>query len=318
MAYNGIIITDQITTFDNLNTKTNDSLLVVSEVAVQESEELYNVSFKYELFNGYDISISPMNFQFVGLITNFEVGGKINVVEKCYQYISNYLTSINVVHSLNSMNVILDGLVLYLDSTNSNSYTGTGNNWYDLSARGNDCIFNNTPTFNNNCFTFNGTTNYGTITNNSTLDFSSNQTLFIWMKHTYTVGRKNPWDQAYGGYGTWTHEQGDSISQYFGDSGSNTSPYIGPTSITTPRDIWYCMSITRDTIEHKWFFNGVRTKTTAHSYGVLTATAANIRIGNGYAGYWEGDMAIVMAYNRCLSESDVLQNYDDTKGKFGY
>jgi hypothetical protein len=214
-------------------------------------------------------------------------------------------------------NIVTDGLVLYLDATNSESYPGTGAIWYDLSGLNNNCVFSSTPIYNNTHFTFNGTTHYGTVTNNSSLDFSSNQTLIIWMKHTYTVGRRNPWDQAYGGYGTWTHEQGDSISQYFGDSGTNTSPYIGTSSNSTARSIWNCMSITRDISEHKWFLNGDWTKTTAHSYGVLLETAANIRIGLGYAGYWEGDMAAVIAYNTRLTETQILQNYNALKGRFG-
>jgi hypothetical protein len=32
-------------------------------------------------------------------------------------------------------------------------------------------------------------------------------------------------------------------------------------------------------------------------------------IGNGYAGYWMGDMSMVLAYSRCLSDTEVLQNY---------
>ena len=34
--------------------------------------------------------------------------------------------------------IVTDGLVLYLDSVNTKSYPGSGNIWYDLSGRGND------------------------------------------------------------------------------------------------------------------------------------------------------------------------------------
>jgi hypothetical protein len=34
-------------------------------------------------------------------------------------------------------NIVRDGLSLYLDSTNSKSYPGSGNNWYDLSGNEN-------------------------------------------------------------------------------------------------------------------------------------------------------------------------------------
>jgi len=214
-------------------------------------------------------------------------------------------------------NLITDGLALYLDAANPDSYPGSGTIWYDLSGLNNNCNFSSIPTFNLSHFTFNGTSNYGTITNNISLDFSSEKTLIIWMKHTYTVGRRNPWDQAYGGYGTWTHEQGSNISAYFGDSGSNNTPYIGISSASTPRNIWNCMSTTRDTTQHNWYLNGSISLTTNHSYGTLTETSANIRIGLGYAGYWEGDMAIVMAYTKKLTSDEILQNYNAQKSRFG-
>lgn len=216
-----------------------------------------------------------------------------------------------------SPNLVKDGLRLCLDASNPRSYPGSGTSWFDLSGNGNTCSWNVTPTFNTTHFTFNGTSHYGTITNNSTLDFSSQQTLMIVMRHSYTSGRRNPWNQAYAGYGTWTHEQGDSISQYFGDGGGDNSPYIGPGSATTPRNVWNFMCSTRDTSQQKWYINDSLSSTTSHSYGVLATTSANILIGYGYAGYWQGDMAMVLAYTRALSDAEVLQNFNVLRKRFG-
>jgi hypothetical protein len=213
--------------------------------------------------------------------------------------------------------IITDGLVLCLDAANVKSYPGTGSTWFDVSGNNNHCVWTSTPTFTRPYFTFNGTSNSGTVTNNSTLDFSNNQTLMIVMRHTYTSGRRNPWDQAYGGYGTWTHEQGDNISQYIGDAGANNVPYIGIASPTTPRNVWNVMCITRDFNQHKWYINGSLSSTTAHSYGQLTYTSANITIGAGYAGYWQGDMSMVLAYNISLSDQQVLDNFRAIRGRFG-
>lgn len=184
-----------------------------------------------------------------------------------------------------------------------------GKQWRDLSGNSNHCTWNVPPIwYSAGYYTFDGSTDYGTIINNSTLNFSNEQTLIMVLRHTYTSGRKNPWNQAYGGYGTWTHEQGENISQYFGDAGANASPYIGVGSPTTPRGVWNVMAITRNTTQHKWFINGVLSGTTAHGYGSLATTAADILIGNGYAGYWQGDMAGVYAYTRALSDSEVFDH----------
>lgn len=192
-----------------------------------------------------------------------------------------------------------------------------GNIWYDISGNNNNCTFFNLPSTNTGFYTFNGTSNYGTITNNSTLNFASVQTLQIVMRHTYTSGRRNPWNQAYAGYGTWTHEQGDNISQYFGNGGGDNTPYIGVTSPNTPRNVWNVMCATRNTSEFKWYINGTLSSTTANPYGTLANTSANITIGNGYAGYWQGDMAMVTAYTRALSDNEVMQNFNAIRGRFG-
>ena len=214
--------------------------------------------------------------------------------------------------------VVRDGLVLYLDAANPKSYPGTGTTWFDLSGKGNNATLYNSPVFNSaGYFSPDGVNDAAEITNNATLDFSSGQTLIIIMRHNYTSGRRNPWDQAYGGFGTWTHEQGNTISQYFGDAGVNNTPYIGVTSPTTPRNVWNMMSTTRNTTFHRWYINNILSSQTSHSYGTLTATAANIRLWTGYAGLWVGDMALVLAYNRDLSEAEIKKNFEAFKGRYG-
>jgi hypothetical protein len=206
-------------------------------------------------------------------------------------------------------------LVLALDAGNPRSYPGSGTTWFDISGNGKNCSWNSTPTFNTTHFTFNGSSNFGTISN---INFSVEQTILIIMRHSYTSGRRNPWDQAYGGYGTWTHEQGNNINYYYGDAGANTTPYVGRNSGTTSRNVWNFMCTTRNTSQSRWYNGITNTDTFNHSYGTLTSTSANIRIGLGYTGvYWQGDMAMILAYTRALSADEVSQNYNALKGRFG-
>jgi hypothetical protein len=191
-----------------------------------------------------------------------------------------------------------------------------GNTWYDLSGNNNNCTLLDLPAANNGFYTFNGNSNYGTIINNATLNFASAQTLQIVMRHTYTSGRRNPWDQAYGGYGTWTHEQGDSITQFYGNAGSNNNPYVGVSSPATPRSVWSVLCAVRSTTQFKWYLNGSLSDTSSNPYGVLANTPANINIGYGYAGFWQGDMAMVTAYTRALSDAEVAQNFNAIRGRF--
>ena len=191
-----------------------------------------------------------------------------------------------------------------------------GNTWYDVSGNNNNCTFLDLPSTSTGFYTFNGTSNYGTIINNATMNFASAQTLQFVIRHTYTSGRRNPWDQAYGGYGTWTHEEGEYVSQYYGNSGINDQPYVGVSSATTPRSVWNVLCAVRSTTQFKWYLNGVLSNTSSNPYGVLANTAANITIGNGYAGFWQGDMAMVTAYTRALTDAEVAQNFNAIRGRF--
>jgi len=213
--------------------------------------------------------------------------------------------------------IVKEGLVLLLDASDKLSYPGTGTTWYDVSGFSNHCSLPNTPGHYGTYFTFNGTSNYGNITSNSSsLNFSEEQSVMIVMRHTYTSGRRNPWNQAYAGYGTWTHEEGDSINYYYGDGGGDNSPYTALNSGTTSRGVWNIMCITRDIGTVTWYKNGTQTATMANPYAGLPYTTTAIAIGNGYAGYWEGDMAIVAAYQIALTPGQILQNFNFLKNRF--
>ena len=209
-----------------------------------------------------------------------------------------------------------NGLVLALDATNSKSYPGSGNTWFDVSGKGNHCVFSNLPTHANGIFTFDGIANQGTITNNDTMNFSSEQTVIMILNHTFTSGRRNPWNQAYGGYGTWTHESGNNMNYYYGDAGVNNVPYTALGSSTTPRSVWNVLCVVRDISNIRWYQNGVATTSQANPYSDLATTAANITIGNGYAGFWEGNMSAVFAYTRALTAAEVRKNFNAIRNRY--
>jgi hypothetical protein len=319
MAYSNIIISDQITTFDNLNTKTNDSLLVVSEVAVQESEELYNVSFKYELFNGYDISVSPMNFQFVGLVTNFEVGGKINVVEKCYQYISNYLTSINVTHSLNT-----DSVVLHVDASNKNSYPGTGTVLYDLSTKDNNGILYNGVMYNSTSggLLFDGVTDYVKI-DNIIVTSPSELTIGGWiMKHevggsSYECALHHGNGTSIGASSYWFGFQTDTNIICVTIGGSSVGWGAGTTGIVAQFDTWYHVCASWNGSIVRVFVNGIYNKQynlTSYSNQITATRIGASGDGTGYV--MSGEVGEIFIQENFLTDGEVLGIYNSTISKF--
>lgn len=220
-------------------------------------------------------------------------------------------------------NIVKDGLVLALDATVDRSWTPGASVWKDLSGYGNDAIAQGSPSTqdsgtNVRNIYFDGTNDrFIVYANETSLSFKQGQTVGILMYHTYSSGRRNPWNQAYGGYGTWTHEQGNNINYYYGGSGANASPYSSINSSTTPRSTWNYMVVSRSSSTVKWFKNGTEISSSTTTYTPMSATTtANITIGQGYAGWWIGNMVLVQAYNRGLTPAEVYRNYNALKNRF--
>ena len=209
-----------------------------------------------------------------------------------------------------------DGLVLYLSAFLPTSYPQTGTTWYDLSGYGNNATLYNGLNSNwnsNGWFSFDGVDDYANITYNSTsmAAWTGSQTIIFWEYHTFNdASRRNLWNQAYGGAGTWTHEGGYDINYFYGNSGTDNIPYTSINSSTTPTGRWNMLTTTRDPNQVKWYRNNINTNTASNLYGVLTLTTSDISVGTGYTGqYWVGNIGAIAAYNKALTQSEINQVY---------
>jgi hypothetical protein len=234
-----------------------------------------------------------------------------NTYHRCYHYYSGDSTT--RLQFWDPRIEVCDGT----EPSISELLSGEQHIWHDRSGNTNHCYWNNAPRvqatssrYGDNesigpSLIFDGARTFGTIKN---IQFSSEQTIMMTLNHNYTSGRRNPWNQAYGGYGTWTHEQGENISWYFGDAGANASPYLGHGSPSTPRNQWNILASARSTSTYQWFLNGYSSALQSNPYADLANDGNEILIGNGYAGFWQGNMGPVLAYNRCLTEDEIIQN----------
>lgn len=165
-------------------------------------------------------------------------------------------------------------------------------------------------------FEFNGSTDTGfSIPGN--IDFTDEQTIemILYSKEADT-SRRNPYNQAYGGFGTITHEPDGRISYYFGTQGGNAGPYTSVSS-NIPCTTLTHVVVTRDITSIRHYENGVLKNTTANVYGSLPAfSTANINIGSGYAGKFLGEIPLVRLYNKALTESEVKNNFKALKDRY--
>jgi hypothetical protein len=210
--------------------------------------------------------------------------------------------------------------------TTRGTTVATGGGWADRSGKSNNGELLNGPTYNSSnlgSLSFDGSNDYISIPYSATMDFSLAQTIIMWMKPGTGSNstRRNPYNQAYGGSGTITHEPGANFNYYFGTHGGNNTPYVGIGSSFTvnPNELAF-IAVTRSQPLNicRWYKNGARTvNTNAGGYAATNNGSSPIWLANGYTTYFIGDIYYVFVYNRFFTDEEILQTYNATKGRFG-
>ena len=233
---------------------------------------------------------------------------------------------------VSSCNIVTSGLLLYLNATDGNSYPGTGTTWTDLSGNAYNGTLLNSPTFSNSYvsnFAFNYSNNYVTTTGMESYSYTSGITICVWHKNGGGTG-------AYRGVVT-NGISGDRIGgfefrygreNYAGGTNNGTSLYFNITNssdVTTgiitnaPLSQWHFYSGTYDNTTLKTYLDGALFTSSAHSSGgqLKTKTGSTIiGVSPGSAEYLDGNLSIVMIYNRPLTSTEIIQNYQATREKF--
>ena len=230
-----------------------------------------------------------------------------------------------------SPKIVTDGLLVYLDAANSKSYSGSGADWTDLTGNDHNATLVNSPTHNSDIgfISFNGTDQYANHTVDSISTGTTNFTFEVWFKM-----RTLPTAQ-YGANGhIWGGENGNDVVLYVNPASSGESQlnlvyddsrYTGAghfTSGTITANSWVqwtCQGKTDGTIAH--YLNGKLDRTfNATVSGQETKTRnsdAMIARDSRYGGYSELDCAVIKEYHRILTATEVAQNFEALRGRFG-
>jgi hypothetical protein len=215
-----------------------------------------------------------------------------------------------------SPSIVTNGLVLYLDAANIRSYTSGSTIWRDLSRGGNNGTLTNGPTFNSSNggnIVFDGVDDYVTFstitTNVYTIDF--------W----YKMGGN---DSTYG-YFASSGTNGLAISegglsnglvygQFYYYNGSNLFNLANiPSTIN-----WNHISVVINTTSNNFqlFGNGIQlTNTTIISMATSITDIGRYVVAN--VNFLKGNLASYKIYNRALTSTEILQNFNATKRRFG-
>lgn len=231
--------------------------------------------------------------------------------------------------------IVTDSLSYYLDAGNTKSYPGSGSYWYDLaSGIRMVSVTSTTPLITINgakCMDFTGNSGYwqSNLGNTNLVDMGSDCSLLMWVYFQEISPRTTIFEKAGTSYLSYEQEiavtwETDERFSYF----SRRSPaydYATLSSEGLAKNQWHLvalkMSTGRTAASRTGFYslNGGNwiSNYTSRSNTALISSGA-IRVGSGYAGTINnGKIACVMCYNKMLSDTEILQNYNALKGRFG-
>ena len=218
--------------------------------------------------------------------------------------------------------IVSDGLVFFLDAANTRSYSGSGTSSNSLVGGIGATLVNGVgfTSSNNGTFTFDGTNDYIAVSGTNFPLSNSARTLNIWyytktstwqadVNNLFWYGTAGSTRQSFGvDFGTYPtmefYSWADDINW------NTTAPQVG----------WKNLQIAYDgNLTVRIYELGVLVATKTFSAQLNTVLSTDVQIGaiTYVPGYFDSNISQVSMYNRALSATEILQNYNATKRRYG-
>jgi hypothetical protein len=223
----------------------------------------------------------------------------------------------------------ISNLILHYDPSSSSSYPETGTTVTNLAGGGLDGTLSNV-TYTSPYFIFNGSTSQVTINDDTSLEPGSGEwTMEVWFYKTSIVGTSvllGKFDD--GGSSTdVSYSIRISNASLFAQIGAGTGgvfnvDYVNSTSYTFSANTWYqAVYVWKPGVSLETFINGTSIGTISTTMSSILNSTNPLYLGryNGgeYAQDFAGRIGITRLYNKALSSSEVLNNFNNDKSKYG-
>lgn len=297
---------------------------------------LNNTNYAKQIFiNGYHDTSGTGSAAYGGTGSNARIGGKVlsfgtylsgdiaNVV--AYDRV---LSNAEILQNYNAFkdrygheSVVTEGLALHLDAAHPDSYSGSGTTWYDLTSNDLDFTLQNGPVHNSSLggyFVFDGTNDKAELSSGWTSFDSDPFTIEVWYR-VHTVAEFES---------ILTTTTGGTASFQI-DFASNNGPIrfntpdneLSATSATNVANVWKQVVFVREgtgTNQFKIYLNGSLDTTSTIATNFTNDSQLAIARNRANNQSYDGDISVVRIYkNKGLTSSEVTQNYDAVKGRYG-
>tara|TARA_S200002703_G_scaffold144261_2_gene137823 strand:- start:5576 stop:6295 length:720 start_codon:yes stop_codon:yes gene_type:complete len=230
--------------------------------------------------------------------------------------------------------IVTDGLVLALDAADTNSYPGSGSTLYDLSGGGNDGTITGATFNSGGYFDFDGVNDDVIDTGTSFLKTNDNVTLEAFFNHDSNSGSyfflyEGEGDGFGGNVEFHVYAASGYLASWFTTSSGDFN--LGgsgiPASAITAGEwnhavVTYSNLSTASGASSKLYLNGVEVDSgSGATVDLASMPTSSLLIGRPYSTSlgrrYNGQVAAVKVYNRALTASEIQQNFNALRGRFG-
>lgn len=221
--------------------------------------------------------------------------------------------------------VVTDGLQLYLDAGNSSSYPGTGTTWTDLSGNSRNATLTGGPTYSSadgGSFYFSGPNSGQYAQMSGTISNLSAGTLFAFAKRDGDLRNYNSimFQRGSGQNATGLNtgpgpNNGTCLGYHWNNAFGNL------TNLNFPNATWCAtaLTVTSSTLVGYILSPSQTTQTVSGSFGAAGFADLEVAGAQTFADrYFKGNISVAMIYNRALSASEITQNFNAFKARYGY
>jgi hypothetical protein len=260
-------------------------------------------------------------------LTNSIAGTSYTTANECLVYFAGQTDKMVLNH--NYEGIVTNGLIYNFDAGFTPSYPQSGTSWYDLGPSGNTTTLFNNPTFSGDGLSFDGTDDYGVLSNNPGAWGNNSLTInaIVYPEYDVEPNGRPIFSKTAGCSGVeFGFEYGRNTGS--GGNGPNTFLFFSSGvfafgSSAHTKNNWYIVTTVYDSSNgyYAMYVNNVL-QTSGTKLNMINNSNGTFGIGRFNNCYptvppFKGKIANVMLYNRALTQSEITQNFNAQKGRFG-
>ncbi len=280
------------------------------------------VLYKTDSNGNIDLYRAETDSDFIFIVNSF--GGNVTTIDEALNFVASNTNFLPLDKPID--NIVTDGLVLYLDSSQLTSYPKSGTNWFDLSDNTNNGTLINGPTFNSNnggFIVFDGVNDYANFSFNGRSTVVNTVEMFVKWRSNNNTGMF----VGFTSYDIWTSGGrlgfNTASSDIYGISAARVTELnlIG----TTNSNWHHYVFVFTNQVQNNKIYIDTNQEMLTQQQGTTNLTAVRTFPSTFRLSGWNNstdyilpaDYSMVRIYNRQLSQQEITQNFNATKDRFG-